>query len=93
MLFRICRQAQNIAGAVFILRACTESTEILTTDGSPHCLMVFKPFFGANTDTFREETTGNRLTGYGMVWEDDMLIRQQKATGRIFSNKSIEFFI
>ena len=31
MLFRICRQAQNIAGAVFILRACTESTEILTT--------------------------------------------------------------
>ena len=92
MLFRICRQAQNIAGAVFVLRACTVSTEILTT-WIPTLSYGFLTFFGAHMDTFREETTGNRLTGYGMVWEDDMLIRQQKATGRIFSNKSIEFFI
>ena len=68
MLFRICRQAQNIAGAVFILRACTVSTEILTTR-IPTLSYGFLTFFGAHTDTFREETTGNRLTGYGMVWE------------------------
>ena len=76
MLFRICRQAQNIAGAVFVLRACTVSTEILTT-WIPTLSYGFFNLFSAHTQTLierRRQGTDWRDTGWfgrTICWYDN----------------------
>ena len=92
MLFRICRQAQNIAGAVFVLRACTVSTEILTT-WIPTLSYGFFNLFRRTHGHFSRGDDREQIDGIRDGLGGTMLIRQQKATGRILSNKNIEFFI